>query len=113
MNARFVFKPSKWFTERTYDTNFMCLPDKPGVYLIVIRDMRNISIGKMRHKVMYVGSSKNLKNRCYRHDVEKQINSDLPPMVDAVIFFLPCENYIEEEKRLIKLTQARYNKQWR
>lgn len=113
MVKRFVFKPNQWFTERTFDTNFAPLPECSGVYLIVRRDFRKLPVGKTKYKVLYVGSSKNLQQRCAKHKIADLINGDLPPMVDAVFFFLPCANYIEEEKRLIKQIQARYNKQWR
>lgn len=109
---------SEWNTPNTYDSQYEKLPEMGGVYLLVLRELFPDSLKKsmiLVQTILYVGSSHNLYQRCVNHPVKnlilKNYKSDF--VADIACYFKICEDYIAEEKRLIKLTQARYNKQWR
>jgi excinuclease UvrABC nuclease subunit len=107
-----------WNTPNTYNKEYKPLPNASGVYLLVLREFlfKKHEIGMyMKQKILYVGSSQNLSNRCENHPVKEKILKDnkLLSGVSVACYFKECDNYKEEERRLIKLTQARYNKQWR
>jgi excinuclease UvrABC nuclease subunit len=102
----FSFVEKDWKTERTYNTNFSPIPERPGVYLIVNTDFN------FRHEVLYVGSSQNLKQRHSRHEVLR-ILSEMYDGLGVRFYFREEPDYLSVEKQLIKETQARFNTQWR
>ncbi len=105
---------SKWETPNTYDTNYSSLPEEPGVYLLVLRKLIIGNKLKFRHKIAYVGSSCNLSKRLEKHPMVNKILDDLNDNSYSIAcYFKRCEDYLTEEKKLIKATQARWNKQWR
>ena len=96
---------SEWNTENTYDFNYKPKPNKPGVHLIVA--ITFISFG---YDIIYVGSSCNLKNRYKNHEV---IRSESNNYDHIQFYFKECDNYLEIEKKLIKVIQPKLNVQWR
>lgn len=106
---------NQWSTPNTYGKNYSPLPEKCGVYLLVRREFFINDNTRMRTKILYVGSSKNLYKRCSEHPVKTRIIKDYVGLhgFDVACYFKECENYKEEEKQLIRTSQARYNKQWR
>lgn len=92
-----------WVTPNTYNNNFEYPPPRCGVYIIVTSWWINKDRG---YKVLYVGQSKNLKNRYENHEVIKRAYEEY----DYVQFyFMECDNHVEEEKKLIKKYQPLYN----
>ena len=106
----------EWSTPNTYDSQYKRLPKTKGVYFLVLREIFNQPTGMdFKQTILYVGSSKNLSQRCTNHPVIKKILSDYAGdnCLDVVCYFKTCNNILNKERRLIKLTQPRYNKQWR
>lgn len=104
--AVFVFCESEWNTERTYNNNFKTIPNTCGVYLLVNRTYNNT---KTNYEILYVGSSKNLKQRYNKHEVLRLLKEFYN---DVVFYFVETNNYITTERNLIQQTKARFNKQW-
>lgn len=105
--SKFKFIEPNWFTNRTYNLNFRPIPDSSGVYLLV-----HTNCLTMRHKILYVGSSKCLSKRYRSHEVLRFLNNICKDNCNVRFYFKEVENYLEEEKTLIKLIQPRFNKQW-
>ena len=96
---------SEWFTENTYNINFKKTPNKSGVYFLV-----GINFIPITKEIIYVGSSKNLKKRYMNHEVIRNESSNY----DFIKFyFIECDDFLTEEKKLIKKIQPKLNKQWR
>lgn len=111
-----VINLKEWDTPNTYDRQYRALPETGGVYLLALREFLFNSTGiVVKQTISYVGSSGSLSERCNNHPVKNKILSNHKVSVgaDVACYFKVCDNYKEEEKRLIKLTQARYNRQWR
>lgn len=106
----FLFVESRWYTPNTYSCNFQKVPNAPGVYLLVFR-YPNIEHTGTFYKIMYVGSSSNLYKRYSCHEVLRVLN--IAYNGNVAFYFKPTRNYIEVEKNLIRLTEARFNTQWR
>ena len=106
----FLFVEPCWYTPNTYSRNYREVPNSPGVYLLVFR-YKDIRRGNFFYKIMYVGSSKNLNQRYSRHEVLRVLNTVYNGNI--AFYFKPTPNYIEVEKNLIRLTEARFNTQWR
>jgi excinuclease UvrABC nuclease subunit len=106
----FKFIEKEWSTPDTYDRNYKAIPECSGVYFLVHRDHNFLKSLKVKYKILYVGSSKNLKQRYRSHEVHRILREIFG---DVVFYFKETDNYIEEEKALIKQTEARFNKQWR
>jgi excinuclease UvrABC nuclease subunit len=105
---------SDWNTPNTYDINFAPLPQASGVYLLVLRKITFIKGWRIRHEIVYVGSSINIANRLRFHQILNRIQKEITDSGTSVVcYFKTCSDYIALEKNLIKETQARYNKQWR
>lgn len=107
---KFVFIESEWKTNRTYNKNYSEIPRAPGVYLLVKTEI-DLKTGEQRYEILYVGSSKDLKQRYGRHEVLRILTE----IYDGEVrfYFKQEENYLSVEKWLIKQTKARFNKQWR
>lgn len=105
---------NEWYTPNTYGSNYMSLPEMPGVYLLVLREF-DFYLSSMTPTILYVGSSDNLYQRCKNHPVKTKILESVKGnhTPDVACFFRICDDYRVVEKKLIKQTQARYNKQWR
>jgi predicted GIY-YIG superfamily endonuclease len=110
---RFTFYDN-WNTPNTYDSSYRPFPESSGVYLLVVREFQ-IEKNRVKKTIFYVGSSNNISKRCTNHPVKKKILKEYSSKYpfDVACYFSVCNNFKEEEKRLIKLTQARCNKQWR
>jgi excinuclease UvrABC nuclease subunit len=102
----FQFNEKEWLTPNTYSENYSSVPPRPGVYLLV-----NTGID-MRHEVLYVGSSKNLKQRSGKHPVLRTLQ-EMYNGLGVRFYFKEEQDYISVEKQLIQQTQARFNTQWR
>lgn len=104
----------EWFTPDTYDTNYKELPQTPGVYLLVLREVFPEK-RRMDRTLIYVGSSDNLAIRCRSHPIKNKALREYKgdAIVSVARYFKECDDYRVVEKNLIKSTQARYNKQWR
>jgi len=103
--SKFNFETNKWFTSNTYDNNYKNPPDKSGIYLIVLPKNNFLN-----YEILYVGSTKNLKVRYARHEVIRLLKEFYGYVQ---FYFKETENYREIERKLIKIIQPRYNKQWR
>jgi len=100
------FNSKDWHTPNTYDANYKYPENKSGVYLLAKLDA-DLETRKINYKILYVGSSKKLKQRYKNHEVLKMLNKKY----DFIIFFFKeCENEIVIEKQLIKSIQPEYNK---
>lgn len=109
-NKNFAFVEDEWKTNRTYNENYSEIPNVPGVYLLVKTDL-NLKTGEKKYEILYVGSSKNLKQRHARHEVLRILTEIYGS--DIRFYFKEEQNYLSVEKWLIKQTKARFNKQWR
>lgn len=106
----FTFVESEWKTNRTYNHNFSEIPEAPGVYLLVHTEL-DLKTGSQEHKILYVGSSKNLKMRYQRHEVLRILCEIYGANVR--FYFKEEADYLAVEKKLIKQTEARFNTRWR
>lgn len=105
----FEFKPDEWRTPNTYDTNYAYPTTNSGVYLLVVPTF-DIPNKHVDYSIKYVGSAKNLKVRYDRHEVRRFLQN----IFTYVHFYFKEEpNYREVEKKLIKIIQPEYNRQWR
>lgn len=105
----FIFNPDDWKTPNTYDTNYAYPSINSGVYLIVVPDF-DMENKKVHYSIKYVGSAKNLKVRYDRHEVKRFLQTIF---YYVQFYFIEEKNYREVEKRLIKIIQPEFNKQWR
>lgn len=105
----FVFNPDEWKTPNTWGNNFDFPPNKPGIYMIVkpIVDVKNLTVS---FDILYVGSSRNLHKRYSNHEVLDKAKDEYGYVQ---FYFIEKENHFEEEKKLIKIFQPKYNVQWR
>lgn len=99
-----IFKEQDWHTPNTYDGNYKAVPSCCGVYLLAIFQL--FSPGIPKGQIVYVGSSKNLAKRYNNHEVIRKLEEK-----DHYVrfYFKPCENFIEEEKSLIKSIRPKFN----
>lgn len=113
INENFKFDKSEWFTANPYSSNSKELPQSPGVYLLVEHFYKDRKL--IGQEVLYVGSSKCLSKRYNQHNnfIQKLRNITLESCNCVNFYFKEFENYREVEKILIKVTQAKYNKQFR
>lgn len=72
------FVSTEWKTPDTYDRNFAELPSSQGIYLLV---ECNVDPENFYHRVLYVGSSSNLKNRLSRRHEKLELARNLFPYV--------------------------------
>jgi hypothetical protein len=105
----FLFYPGDWLTPNTYDTNFSYPTNKPGVYLISITDIDMVK-KSINYNIVYAGSAKNLSIRYNRHEVLRFLKLNHPYVQ---FYFKETDDYKEIEKKLIRIIQPKYNKQWR
>jgi len=105
----FLFNELEWKTNNTYDSRiFSEIPKQAGVYLIVKTDCFEEVV---KHEILYIGSSKNLAVRIKSHEVYRILREIYGNTIR--FYFREADNYLDEEKYLIKVTKARFNKQWR
>ena len=84
-----VFK--SWNTSNQFDKTYRPVPELSGVYVIFM-----FNYGSRRMRLIYIGSSKNLKKRISTHPIlsKKVFNTKL--------YFMVCQDYFGIEKHLIK-----------
>lgn len=92
---------SDWNTENTYDKNYKEIPSSSGVYLIV-----GVNFYPFDRKIIYVGSSKNLKQRNNGHSVINKYKSNYDHIQ---FYFKECGNCLQFEIELIKKINPIYN----
>lgn len=93
-----------WYTPNTYDSNYRYPTEKSGVYLIVDP---HIFEPNPFDEILYVGSSSNILKRYNSHEVLRKIKK---VRRYVQFYFKELENYIEEEYKLIRLIQPKFNK---
>lgn len=99
------FNASEWRTPDTYGSNYERLPEGPGIYLFSRYDIDE-SEKTYRHKVLYVGMSTNIANRCSSHEISRLFD----PEIYAQIYFQHhSENLREIEAKYIKLFDPPFN----
>lgn len=98
-----------WYTEQTYDGNFKVMEGRPGVYILIHLHIDQFD-KTIKHNILYVGSSKNLKARHRSHEVLRMLKMHY----DYIrTYFKYCDDFLEAEKYLIGKLQPKYNVQWR
>lgn len=108
MNKKIDFNPISWFTPNTYEKNFKEPTSTPGVYVITNStiDWNNKT---KELNILYVGSTKNLKQRYSRHEVLRVLRE----VYDfCQFFFIEHSDYLALEKELIVKYQPKFNTQW-
>lgn len=101
------FIPREWICATSY-VNPKDPPKESGVYAIT--RVEQIDADKPPYRnfvVMYIGSSSVLYNRFKKHDILNVVQR-IYENVD--FYFRLCDNYLEEEKRLIQLYKPLLNK---
>lgn len=93
----------EWRTQNTYTERFDYPENKPGVYFFLgIKNKDPLN----DIELIYIGSSKNIKQRKQGHDLLKKIKGQY----DHVhLYFKYCNNYILEERKLIKQFNPKFN----
>lgn len=102
----FIFSENDWKTPNTYNANFGWPPCSPGVYLLTVTTF-DIEKRCGNWDIQYVGSSKKLINRYRGHPVLSKMREQYNY---CQFYFRECDNYLEEESRLIKEIQPILNK---
>lgn len=103
---QYFFESNNWFTVNSYDRNYKYPPKKCGVYLLAQTDVDHLN-KKINYTVLYVGSSKNLKQRYETHEKIRELTQKYGYVK---FFFKEIENYLIEEYKLIKKIKPKYNK---
>ena len=100
---------SNWFTINSYNNDFKYPEKTSGVYMLVKCDVSEYGLNSgYKKEIVYIGSSKNLKQRYQRHEVIKILKE----VYDYIQFyFRETQNYRTEEIKLIKLHKPKFNKQ--
>lgn len=100
------FNFKEWKTANSFDLNFGYPENRCGVYLLVKTDLDYIN-KKINHEILYVGSSKKLKQRYNSHEVLRELKEKY----DYIQFYFKyTKNHIIEEYKLIKKLKPKYNK---
>lgn len=95
-----------WKTPNSYSSNYKYPLNNTGVYILV-NTIFNYRKRKISYDILYIGSSKKLKQRYENHEVLRMLNEKY----DYVqFFFKECENHITEEYRLINKIKPKFNK---
>jgi excinuclease UvrABC nuclease subunit len=96
---------SNWHQCFTYDPSPYCFqaPNKPGVYAIFLLNYR-----KWRKRLLYIGSSSNLRKRLTRHHPLLCRDTKLPYL--TIAFARETNEYSLLEKKLIKKLQPILNR---
>ncbi len=106
MAKEFVFNSKDWKTPNTFCSNFKYPPNDTGVYLLVKPNLDYVN-KKIDYDILYVGSSKKLKQRYENHEVLRMLTEKYEYVQ---FFFKECKNHITEEYRLINKIKPPYNK---
>jgi len=104
----FVFNNLEWATPNSYDSNYKRVPNKSGVYLIVVFNYEFGLIPTGEFEILYVGSSKNLYNRYSSHPIISKLKKKYYCLQ---FYFMECDNFRVKEIDLIKSIRPKYNKQ--
>ena len=96
---------SKHILPSNFESSAFGLPNSSGVYVVCIRPYNLIS----PERIMYVGSSKNMRKRVYResHPYMKLFRRFENHLV--YVKFLITDNYLELEKNIIRQTKPFLN----
>lgn len=80
--------------------------DTPGVYAVFLMNIQD-----KKRKLLYIGSSKNMRKRVYSsgHPYEIINNSAKWPYF-AGIMYRECDNFLQLEKTMIKRLKPFFNK---
>ncbi len=97
---------NNWYTPNGWDNSFKPLPDKEGVYVIVLVELYD---PRNNPEAVYVGRSMSLVNRLKGHPV---INVLTPMFPDhhVIVYFKTCNNSDELETELIHSLDPKINK---
>lgn len=99
------FDIEKWKTPRTYCNNFSPIPEKSGVYAVL--DIQLLEYAALSIEVLYIGISKNLKQRTKGSAILSKIRKEY---ADVYIYFQEIShNFREKEKEYIKSFQPKFN----
>lgn len=93
---------SKWNSPDGYSC--VELPNNSGVYVIAVPEFID---GKLKYKILYVGSTKNIFKRYCNHEKRMMIKRDEGY---SKFYFIECPDFRKQEKILIKELQPKYNK---
>lgn len=93
-----------------YSVGYSCTVNKKGIYVIIKLDYK-----KHTSSIEYIGSSKNIFNRLHKghHHVyddliDEKKNSDFSK--DIIVLTFSDEEYLKDEKKLIKSLRPNLNK---
>lgn len=93
------------------------IPGSPGVYMIVEVRVVSRELKKVKYKILYIGSSKNLLHRYEHHSLwpalrDSYMGNYCNFTSTAIVCFYhkETETYREEEMRLIRKFHPKYNK---
>jgi excinuclease UvrABC nuclease subunit len=96
-----------WLTPNSYCEDFAPLPEGPGVYLFLNCDI-SCETGTITEKVLYVGMSTNVSNRCSSHEIMDMINMKYD-YVRTYFKSVPVENLRALEKETIQRFNPPFN----
>lgn len=94
-----------WKTPNTYAEYFKPLLAVEGVYVMI-----NVNLWDNSIKTVYIGRSKNLKERHVSHPVKRILIALNNPDLALQVWFLECQNSTELEKELISKIKPILNK---
>ncbi len=94
----FVF--SEWTAATINYSTWEDPPDKPGVYVILFKDINYESDTHCTVHILYVGSSKSLSKRYKSHNLLGALNKKYGRVE---FYFKVTKSFISKEKSLIKL----------
>lgn len=110
------FKQNMWHTPNTYDTNFARIPSAPGIYLLFAykhlfpyAGSNGRLVRPSKGKVVYIGSSKNLRDRHKNHNIMPLARRDYEYV--RVYFKEVQGDPYAIEVALIKAIRPKYNLQ--
>lgn len=87
-------------------------PNRPGVYAVYL--VRDVSHPNLHQRLIYIGSSKNLKKRlqCPRHPYGNSLIRKRIGLTAYYVFckFIECQNFKEMERELIRVYKPFLNK---
>jgi excinuclease UvrABC nuclease subunit len=99
------FNPHSWLTPNTYNGNF-AYPSGRGIYVLAARKI-DYEKKKVRHKILYVGMSLDLRRRLSGHAVLLELRDRFG---DVVIFFRNYKSDLRKlERHFIHLFNPPYN----
>jgi len=111
------FKEHMWSTPNTYNSNFERIPPEPGIYFLFAykhvgpyRAKSGRIMPAPKGKIVYIGSSGNLKNRHVAHNIMPFVKRDFE-YVRTYFKVIDRPDLYEIEVALIKAIRPLYNLQ--